>query len=226
MSGRVETIKIEKALKKKRITTIFDKKSRPTKNSRRQIRRKRSKIRYHKTLKKVRYNQKNQDLCSAVELFDISDMDWASSSSPPTLPQEILEWQRQDQIAYWKSRAISMEYENQMLKQHLRNVYAQTIEEYSQSKQLHESDIPEFQEPTAEIPEVASEKSKEKTTVVIDPNTPNIKQRVEEMNGLYGEKAQKIMGMETALQLNYERHLEHSKPVYWPSLPFKLNYDS
>ncbi|KAM8977303.1 gem-associated protein 8 [Pelodytes ibericus] len=46
--------------------------------------------------------------------------------------------------------------------------------------------------------------------------------RREEMKKLYGEDAAKIQGMETAIQLNFDRHCDKKQPKYWPIIPLKL----
>ncbi|XP_036397019.1 gem-associated protein 8 [Megalops cyprinoides] len=43
-----------------------------------------------------------------------------------------------------------------------------------------------------------------------------------EMKKLYGENAAKIMGMETAMQLNFDRNCDRKQPRYWPVIPLKL----
>ncbi|KAM4794842.1 gem-associated protein 8 [Rhinophrynus dorsalis] len=50
---------------------------------------------------------------------------------------------------------------------------------------------------------------------------PGERRRVEMMK-LYGEDAAKIQGMETAMQLNFDRHCDKKQPKYWPIIPFKL----
>ncbi|XP_053310993.1 gem-associated protein 8 [Spea bombifrons] len=43
-----------------------------------------------------------------------------------------------------------------------------------------------------------------------------------EMKKLYGEDAAKIQGMETAMQLSFDRHCDKKQPKYWPIIPLKL----
>lgn len=53
---------------------------------------------------------------------------------------------------------------------------------------------------------------------------PNVnlssQKRIEDMKNLYGTEMPKICGMETALQLSFNRLRDHNKPVYWPCIPF------
>ncbi|XP_042190649.1 gem-associated protein 8 [Callorhinchus milii] len=46
--------------------------------------------------------------------------------------------------------------------------------------------------------------------------------RVVEMKRLYGESAAKIQGMETAMQLTFDRKCDKKQPKYWPVIPLKL----
>ncbi|XP_039599531.1 gem-associated protein 8 isoform X1 [Polypterus senegalus] len=46
--------------------------------------------------------------------------------------------------------------------------------------------------------------------------------RVAEMKKLYGEDAAKIQGMETAMQLTFDRNCDKKQPKYWPVIPLKL----
>lgn len=48
--------------------------------------------------------------------------------------------------------------------------------------------------------------------------------RMQEMNDLYGNSAAMIMGMETALQLTFNRNCDLHKPSYWPFLPLNLKF--
>lgn len=221
-----ESLRLKRTFKKNQSISKYYK---PNKNTIRRVRRKRSNIRYYKSLKQLRYNRKTDDLCSAVEVFDITDMEWAPSCSSTALPSEVTEWQKQDQIAYWKSRAISLELENKMLHQHIRNVYAKTIEQYLQNKHT-ESNCKDTQN-QGEENQCLKKSFREKSGILtkgkrpVSPKEPSGKNRLEEMKKIYGDKAQKIMGMETALQLSYEKCLDQSKASYWPSIPLRLKFD-
>lgn len=46
--------------------------------------------------------------------------------------------------------------------------------------------------------------------------------RTAEMKKLYGGDAAKIMAMEAAMQLNFERNCDLKQPKYWPVIPLKL----
>ncbi|XP_063903834.1 gem-associated protein 8-like [Zophobas morio] len=144
------------------------------------------------------------------KVVDVTDMEW--SSFVPASSIEVAEWHKHEQIAYWKSRALSLEYENKMLLQHIRNVYAKQTEDYANylKDQGHE-----------QIEEASPVEEKREET-----REPVGKKRREEMEQLYGAKASKIMGMETAVQLNYDLHLEDAgKLSHWPHTPLNLRFD-
>ncbi|XP_041066629.1 gem-associated protein 8 [Carcharodon carcharias] len=46
--------------------------------------------------------------------------------------------------------------------------------------------------------------------------------RLVEMKRLYGDEATKIQGMETAMQLLFDRKCDKKQPKYWPVIPLKL----
>ncbi|XP_067848789.1 gem-associated protein 8 [Heptranchias perlo] len=46
--------------------------------------------------------------------------------------------------------------------------------------------------------------------------------RIVEMKRLYGDDAAKIQGMETAMQLSFDRKCDKKQPKYWPVIPLKL----
>ncbi|VEN33938.1 unnamed protein product [Callosobruchus maculatus] len=210
MNGIFKTIKIKD-------------RRRATRNLKRRLRRKRSQERYYTSLQRRRFTRATEELLTSIQIFDPVEMEWTSMNSAQSLPSEILEWQNKDQVAYWKSRAISLEFENQMLRQHLRNVYAQTIQDNSKQYEVDDDDSGKCSNDSTERDNQKNKsfKNKDKKQLVA-PNLPECKQRVQEMQKLYGDKAQKIMGMETAMQLGFERCKEQAEPNYWPNLPLNL----
>ena len=49
--------------------------------------------------------------------------------------------------------------------------------------------------------------------------------RTSEMRLLYGKGAAMIHGMETALQMNFDRNLDVLQPSLWPNMPFRVIFD-
>ena len=48
--------------------------------------------------------------------------------------------------------------------------------------------------------------------------------RTTEMRLLYGKGAAMIHGMETAMQLNYDRNYDLQQPKLWPQLPINIKF--
>lgn len=46
--------------------------------------------------------------------------------------------------------------------------------------------------------------------------------RLAEMKRLYGDSAAKILAMETAVQLSFDKHCDRKHPKYWPVIPLKF----
>lgn len=46
--------------------------------------------------------------------------------------------------------------------------------------------------------------------------------RQAEMKRLYGDSAPKILAMETAVQLSFDKHCDRKHPKYWPVIPLKF----
>lgn len=180
-------------------------------NKLRRERRKRSITRYYKVLNRKRSNQSTEELCEATLGFCIND-NMATTEGTSSQLKDVADWWKQDQLMYWKSRALSLELENRMLHQCLRNSYAKQVwdyENYIKTQNIEEND--------STIKEEAI-KDEEKL-----PPKENVREeRRREMNRLYGGMAPKIIGMETAVQLNYELQVDQHKPPYWPNIPLNL----
>ncbi|XP_055764751.1 gem-associated protein 8-like [Salvelinus fontinalis] len=57
---------------------------------------------------------------------------------------------------------------------------------------------------------------------LLPPSERPGERRGAEMKKLYGEDAAKIQGMETAMQLTFDRNCDKKQPKYWPVIPLKL----
>lgn len=62
---------------------------------------------------------------------------------------------------------------------------------------------------------------KNKATALPPGERPGTK-RTSEMKYLYGKGAAMIHGMETAMQLNFDRNCDRQQPKNWPHLPIKI----
>ncbi|XP_078322997.1 gem-associated protein 8-like [Crassostrea virginica] len=70
-----------------------------------------------------------------------------------------------------------------------------------------------------EIEEVKA--NKKPPTVSAPTERPGVR-RTAEMTKLYGKGAAMIHGMETAIQMSYDRTADIQQPKYWPNMPLKI----
>lgn len=77
---------------------------------------------------------------------------------------------------------------------------------------------------TQEIHFVSVRSDQKERTVEAPKERPGSR-RTEEMRFLYGKGAAMIHGMETALQMNFDRNLDVKQPKLWPNMPFKILFD-
>ncbi|KAF5284598.1 hypothetical protein FQR65_LT02424 [Abscondita terminalis] len=187
------------------------------KSKRRSLRRKRSRLNYWNRRREQRLNRKSKDLCDTISVISINDMDYEidyyNQSYLEPLP-EVAEWHKHQQIVYWKSRALALEYENQMLHKHIQTIYEHQIQDYVDYKNDEEISPP-----------VRRDKRKQENTskkIWKAPEANSKRVKSEAMKKLYGDMAPKISGMETAIQLNYDLYLEKHNPQLWPNIPLRL----
>ncbi|XP_041438281.1 gem-associated protein 8 isoform X2 [Xenopus laevis] len=100
------------------------------------------------------------------------------------------------------------------------------LRQYFVETERHREELRKQQQLEAEIHEqyiAADHDLHVATRTSTDPPSerPGERRRVE-MKKLYGEDAPKILGMETAMQLNFDRHCDKKQPKYWPIIPLKL----
>ncbi|KAB0799251.1 hypothetical protein PPYR_07131 [Photinus pyralis] len=199
------------------------------KNRSRILRRKRSRLNYWKQRKQLKTNRYNQTLCDTISVCSITDMDYQEefhSSLIQPIP-EVAKWHNQHQISYWKSRALALELENNLLHKHIENLYAKQTQEYADcgeyyleqgsTKKGHftDSDGEHFvkRERKRNSPEERIWKA---------PEGNARQKKLEDMKNVYGDMAPKILGMETAIQLSYDLYLEKYNPKHWPNIPLRL----
>ncbi|CAL1598408.1 unnamed protein product [Knipowitschia caucasica] len=59
-------------------------------------------------------------------------------------------------------------------------------------------------------------------STVAPPTERPGERRTAEMKKLYGKDCSKIMAMEAAMQLSFDRNCDRKQPKYWPVIPLKL----
>ncbi|CAH2223099.1 gem-associated 8 [Pelobates cultripes] len=117
-----------------------------------------------------------------------------------------------------EEEGIECDLSNMEITEELRQYFAET--------ERHREELKKQQELEAEIHEqyvdadhglhIATRRSTQ------PPSERPGERRKEGMKRLYGEDAAKIQGMETAIQLNFDRHCDKKQPKYWPIIPLKL----
>lgn len=180
-----------KTLKSERVLEKIHAAKRRSRNLKRKLRRKRSLTKYRRYLKLSR-RDKSSELCPTVSVVNIANMECAPASShnikfrDPMI--EVSEWRKHEQIAYWKSRAISLELENKMLYFHLRDMYAHTISSNEHCNQMETTGSETLQkEAKSEIEE------SNKMTFKPLPKFA-VEKRKAEMNELLVTKLKKLLG--------------------------------
>lgn len=63
--------------------------------------------------------------------------------------------------------------------------------------------------------------NKRAPTVEAPSERPGVR-RTAEMTKLYGKGAAMIHGMETAVQMSYDRTMDIHQPKFWPNMPLKI----
>lgn len=193
---------------------------RQRRNRLRKARRKRSLTRYYSRLRNLRTTRSSDELSDAISVCDITDMEWTQCAPLNDALRDVADWHKQDQIAYWKSRALSLELENRMLHNCIRNAYVKQIQDYENYVKMQNTS------PVVDGVTHEEKKCNEALPTVAPDKLPPPEQvgeaRRREMRQLYGSMTPKIIGMETAVQLNYDLQLDQHRPRYWPNIPLNL----
>lgn len=169
----------------------------------------------------------------------------------------VISWQYQHQIAYWKSKAIALSYENKVLHTIVKDLYknkslSETFEPYeastykqnerrkkkSKNKSNDHDDAEEYdfvlsEEMVAFLQKSAEhrlqrdqEKKKLQETIEAEKCAPPLEsadsRRHKSRKILYGSNVDKIICLETCLQLNFDNYIDSNNPVHWPNIPLVL----
>ncbi|KAM4699002.1 gem-associated protein 8 [Discoglossus pictus] len=117
-----------------------------------------------------------------------------------------------------EEEGIECDTSNMEITEELRQYFAETErhrEEVKRQQQLDDERHEQYVEADHDL-HIATRRSTQ------PPSERPGERRREEMKKLYGEDAAKIQGMETAMQLNFDRHCDKKQPKYWPIIPLKL----
>ncbi|KAF5281977.1 hypothetical protein FQA39_LY00501 [Lamprigera yunnana] len=184
------------------------------KKNRRKIKRKRTSIKYVRRRRGFTRNRKNtREFRNSSSTYKIADMNYENDCSLVSPIPEVAQWEKQNEIAYWKSRALALQYQNRMLQNHINQVYNMQIQDYVDCKEVNV-------ESESQLPRKRRESASKKVWKAPEVNMQKV--RLEALKDVYGTMAPKIAGMETAIQLNYNSYLQKYNPMLWPNLPLKL----
>ncbi|KAM8905286.1 gem-associated protein 8 [Spinachia spinachia] len=114
---------------------------------------------------------------------------------------------------------IECDISNMEISDELRQYFAQTEKHREELKkqqriedELHESYVPADRD----LRDVSSRSS------AAPPSDRPGERRGAEMKKLYGADAAKVLAMEAAMQLSFDRNCDLKQPKYWPVIPLKL----
>ncbi|KAJ8410136.1 hypothetical protein AAFF_G00211770 [Aldrovandia affinis] len=111
---------------------------------------------------------------------------------------------------------IECDVSNMEITKELRQYFAQT--------EKHREELKKQQEMEQEDVYVLADQDLHRVSWsgAVPPSERPGERRGAEMKKLYGEEAAKIQGMETAMQLTFDRNCDRKQPKYWPVIPLKL----
>lgn len=167
-------------------------------------------------------------------------MNWLTAANCAQFSAGIKEWQYKHEIAYWRSKAEALNYENKILHSIVDNIYLQNnshntgntkesncIDEEDYEDEVDTEKDEEFMHflQASEQHKMKRDKAKNETIQkerTLPPSKPVDSDRLEERLRLYGESATLINGLETKLQLNFDCYKDLHKPYMWPTIPLNI----
>lgn len=138
--------------------------------------------------------------------------DWEAGGSPSDEEEEDEEESSSDSD-------IECDVSNMEISEELRQYFAQTEkhrEELKRQQQL------EAEQQDSYVPADQDLRSATYRSSTAPPSERPGERRAAEMKKLYGKDASKIMAMEAAMQLTFDRNCDLKQPKYWPVIPLKL----
>ncbi|MED6263612.1 hypothetical protein CHARACLAT_006247 [Characodon lateralis] len=114
---------------------------------------------------------------------------------------------------------IECDVSNMEISEELRQYFAQTErhrEELKRQQQMEAEQQDSYVPADQDLHGVSSRSS------AAPPSERPGERRVAEMKKLYGKDAAKILAMEAAMQLTFDRNCDMKQPKYWPVIPLKL----
>lgn len=114
---------------------------------------------------------------------------------------------------------IECDVSNMEISEELRQYFAQTEKHREELKRQQQM---EAEQQDCYVPADQDLRSASYRSTTAPPSERPGERRAAEMKKLYGKDASKIMAMEAAMQLTFDRNCDLKQPKYWPVIPLKL----
>lgn len=140
---------------------------------------------------------------------------------PPSRPQRYADWQAAEEEEEESSSdsEIECDVSNMEISEELRQYFAQTERHREELKKQQQM---EAEEHGSYVPADQDLHSTSWRSSIAPPSERPGERRVAEMKKLYGKDSSKILAMEAAMQLTFDRNCDLKQPKYWPVIPLKL----
>lgn len=114
---------------------------------------------------------------------------------------------------------VECDVSNMEISEELRQYFAQTEKHREELKRQQQMEAEQLD---CYVPADLDLRSASYRSSVAPPSERPGERRAAEMKKLYGKDASKIMAMEAAMQLTFDRNCDLKQPKYWPVIPLKL----
>lgn len=138
--------------------------------------------------------------------------DWEAGDSPN-------EEEGEDEEESSSDSDIECDVSNMEISEELRQYFAQTEKHREELKRQQQM---EAEQQECYVPADQDLRRASYRSTVAPPSERPGERRAAEMKKLYGKDASKIMAMEAAMQLTFDRNCDLKQPKYWPVIPLKL----
>lgn len=139
--------------------------------------------------------------------------DWEAGGSPSDEEEE------EDEEESSSDSDIECDVSNMEISEELRQYFAQTEKHREELKRQQQM---EAEQQDSYVPADQDLRSATYRSSTAPPSERPGERRAAEMKKLYGKDASKIMAMEAAMQLTFDRNCDLKQPKYWPVIPLKL----
>lgn len=140
--------------------------------------------------------------------------DWEAGGSPSDDDEE-----EDDEEESSSDSDIECDVSNMEISEELRQYFAQTEKHREELKRQQQM---EAEQQDSYVPADQDLRSATYRSSTAPPSERPGERRAAEMKKLYGKDASKIMAMEAAMQLTFDRNCDLKQPKYWPVIPLKL----